>query len=341
MNKIFKVFVSYSIINISLGLFLPCSALAQEQNAVRMVQAAGPLTHNVGDHAIHVLPKAPVRAARAAMATKNPGPLLYSKGGSVMNNVTIYAIYWAPPTLQNGTPALMSSAYQALQTRLITDYPGHGLANNNTQYYQNIDGKVSYISSQGRFGGAYIDTSPYPESNCKASTTPHTCITDADIAAKVQEVAALKGWDGGLNNLFMVYTSKGEDVCDDSTAFSSCANIDYCGYHGHTGQTSPVFIYAIMPYGDPAGCGGAKTPNNSPAAEAAMNTASHEIAEAITDPLIDAWMTADGEEIADICGGYGTNTWKSGTANQMWNGHFYELQQEYNNHTKSCVSIGP
>ncbi|MFI3157878.1 MAG: hypothetical protein QX199_17155 [Methylococcaceae bacterium] len=337
MNK----FISSSIITVSLGLFLSYSALGQEQNAVQMTPAFSPLTHNVGNHAIHVLPKTAIRAARAAMATKNPGPLLYSKGGSVMNNVTIYAIYWTPPTLQNGTPAVMSSAYQALQTRLITDYPGHGLANNNTQYYQNINGNISYISSQGSFGGAYIDTSPYPNSKCRASTTPNTCITDADIAAKVQEVAALQGRPGGLNTLFMVYTAKGEDVCDDGTASSQCANTDYCGYHSYIDQTSPTLIYAIMPYGDPAGCGGAKTPNNNPAAEAAMNTASHEIAEAITDPLLDAWMTAGGDEIADICGGYGTNTWKSGSANQMWNGHFYELQQEYNNHTKSCASIGP
>ncbi len=341
MNKFFRLFISSSIINLGLGLLLPYFASAQQQNAVPPILALSPLNHTVDNHVIHVLPKTPIRQARAAMATKNPGPLLYAKGGSVMNDVTIYAIYWAPPKLQNGAPALMSSAYQALQTQLISDYPGHGLANNNTQYYQNINGAISYISSQGRFGGSYIDTSPYPNSKCKASTTPNTCITDADIAAKAQEVAALNGWPSGLNSLFMIYTSKGEDVCDDSSASSQCANTDYCGYHSYTDQTSPTLIYAIMPYGDPVGCGGAKTPNNNPAAEAAMNTASHEITEAITDPLIDAWATADGEEIADICGGFGAFTWKSGTANQMWNGHFYALQQEYNNHTKSCVSIGP
>jgi len=323
-----------------MGLCLPASA-QQEQNAVQMAQILSPLTRDIGNHKIHVLPKTAIRAARAAMAPKRIGPLVYAAGGSVMTSAAIYAIYWAPPTLQDGHTAAMSSAYQALQTRLITDYPGHGLANNNTQYFQKINGNITYISSQGSFGGAYVDTSPYPNTKCRASTTPNTCITDADIMEEVQKVVALNGWPGGLNNLFMVYTSKGEDVCDDSTSSSSCANTDYCGYHSYIDQTTPPLIYAIMPYGDPAGCGGYKTPNNNPAAEAAMDTASHEITEAITDPLIDAWMTAGGEEIADICTSYGAHTWNSGTANQMWNGHFYELQQEYNNHTKSCANIGP
>ena len=340
MDTFFRVFVSSLLINISWALFLPYCALAQQQTD-KTPRVLSPLSHYAGNHIIHILPKTAIRAARSAAATQTVGPLLYTNGGSVMNNVSIYAIYWLPPTLQNGTPAVMSTAYQALQTRLITDYPGHGLANNNTQYYQNIKGNISYISSQGRFGGSYIDTSPYPTVKCKASTTPNLCITDADIVAKVQEVAALNGWPGGLDNLFMVYTAKGEDVCDDASSSSQCANLDYCGYHSYTDQTIPAFIYAAIPYGDPSGCGGSKTPNNNPAAEAAMNTASHEITEAITDPLFDGWMTAEGDEIADICNGYGANTWRSGSANQMWNGHFYELQQEYNNHAKRCVNIGP
>jgi hypothetical protein len=28
-------------------------------------------------------------------------------------------------------------------------------------------------------------------------------------------------------------------------------------------------------------------------------------------------------------------------ANQMWDGAFYELQQEYDNHNNMCVDIGP
>jgi hypothetical protein len=78
------------------------------------------------------------------------------------------------------------------------------------------------------------------------------------------------------------------------------------------------------------------------AADTAATAASHELTEAITDPLLNAWFTSTGEEIGDLCAfNYGVNTWDRGKANQSWNGHFYELQQEYDNHNGSCVQVGP
>ena len=70
---------------------------------------------------------------------------------------------------------------------------------------------------------------------------------------------------------------------------------------------------------------------------------SHEITEATTDPELNAWYdTANGEEIGDLCAwNFGTPTWDGGLANQKWNAHFYDLQLEYNNHTASCVRLGP
>jgi hypothetical protein len=69
---------------------------------------------------------------------------------------------------------------------------------------------------------------------------------------------------------------------------------------------------------------------------------SHEITEAITDPLENAWFTASGQEGGDLCNQlFGPNSWDSGLANQMWNGHFYELQTEYDDHLDGCVQLGP
>ena len=83
-------------------------------------------------------------------------------------------------------------------------------------------------------------------------------------------------------------------------------------------------------------------PERRPIADTAATSASHELSEAITDPEGSAWYTASGYEIGDLCAyNYGVNTWDSAKANQMWNGRFYELQQEYDNHTGSCVQVGP
>jgi hypothetical protein len=50
--------------------------------------------------------------------------------------------------------------------------------------------------------------------------------------------------------------------------------------------------------------------------------ASHEFTEAITDPELNAWFTAQGNEIGDhLCAyDYGLfYNWDGGNANQMWN----------------------
>ena len=103
-------------------------------------------------------------------------------------------------------------------------------------------------------------------------------------------------------------------------------------------------IYANMPYGNPSTCQvpGTPSPNGDVAADTVATAASHELTEAITDPELNAWYTAQGNEIGDLCAyNYGVNSWDSALANQMWNGRFYELQMEFDNHAGSCVQVGP
>ncbi len=64
----------------------------------------------------------------------------------------------------------------------------------------------------------------------------------------MQRAMTAKGWTGGLNHMFYVFTSFGEGSCFD-TGSSSCAFTDYCGYHSFFSDShnNPV-IYANMPY---------------------------------------------------------------------------------------------
>ena len=73
------------------------------------------------------------------------------------------------------------------------------------------------------------------------------------------------------------------------------------------------------------------------------NLASHEVTEATTDPEGTAWwQTTTGEEIGDLCAWiFGSADWDGGLANQQWNGHYYDLQLEYDNHVAGCVKVGP
>jgi hypothetical protein len=291
-------------------------------------------------NSVHIFPTVERAAAlRPALATATP--LVYHSGGRIMPTANIYVIFWLPPKLQNGTSTTLSKQYQDLQIRLMTDYPGHGIANNNTQYYETLGSTTDYILSSGRFVESYLDTAPYPTSVCKDTVTPGNCITDAQIQKEIQRVMGLKKWKGGLNNIYFVYTGAGEGSCFDASS-NSCAYTAYCAYHGAIPGAAPV-IYANMPYADTRYCqlAGTPSPNGTPDGDAAVSVASHELTEAITDPLLNAWYSAAGAEIGDLCAWiFDPNTWDGNKANQNWNGHFYELQLEYDNHSTSCVQVG-
>jgi hypothetical protein len=187
-----------------------------------------------------------------------------------------------------------------------------------------------------------VDTTPFPTGGCTDPVTGSACVTDAQIQAEVSKVQALKGWKSGLGNMFLVFTSQGEGSCSGG----SCAYSNYCAYHGYFGSPTTPTIYANMPYADPTYCyapgNGQQDPNGDIAADANVNVASHEMTEANTDPELNAWYDASGNEIGDLCAWtFGSQSWDGGLANEMWNGHFYDLQMEYDNHVAGCVNVGP
>jgi hypothetical protein len=291
----------------------------------------------------HVFPTVRNAAARAAAST-DPGPLLYHSGGPVLQpTVRFYLIVWAPSTLQNGKSSGFSTNYVPVQMGLMSNYGGHGISANNTQYYQTISSTTTYITGFAGMAGATLDTAAYPASGCTDTATPGACITDAQIQTEIQRVMGVNGWTGGPDKIFVLLTSMGEGSCFDSTN-KSCAYTQYCAYHSFVSGASPSIVYANIPYGNTTSCqaSGTPSPSGDAQADAAATALSHEISESITDPLLNAWYTALGNEIGDLCAYiYATNTWDAAQANQMWGGLFLELQEEFDNHTSSCVQLGP
>jgi hypothetical protein len=330
MKNFLRTLASFVVAVAAAGLLLPGNAAAQQLPQLTLVSAGS---------SIHILPTVDV----APLLGTDPGPLLYHSGGVVMqSSVSTFAIFWVPSTLQNGNPTSMSTHYQSVQKNMLGDYAAHGIDNNNTQYYQIVGSLKTFIQNKGGLGGFFVDTAAYPASGCSDSATPGNCITDAQVHAEIQKVMTTKGWTGGLNKMFLLFTSSGEGSCFDSSS-TTCAYVQYCAYHGFISGTTPI-IYSNEPYGDTSVCqaAGVPSPNGDPVADAAATAASHELTEATTDPELNAWFTAQGNEIGDLCAyNYGTNAWDSSKANQMWNGRFYELQMEFDNHVSGCVQVGP
>jgi hypothetical protein len=327
-----------------LACLLPLIATAQD-----VVNSPYAVTGTTGTVHIYPTPAMSQQIKAQLGPALAPGVLSYH-GGPIMSGNNLYAIFWVPPTLQNGQPTGLTAKYESVATQMLADYPYHAVSNNSTQYYSSISGVTKYFVGTGGLAGSYIDTNAYPASGCHDSVTPGNCITDAQLQAEISRVMTLKGWTPGLNKMFIVFTSTSEGSCTDSTS-SACAYTQYCAYHGNFGNTSSPIIYANMPYANPTYCyassRGQHAPSGDIASDANVNVTSHEITEANTDPLVSTgpygWYdSANGEEIGDLCAWqFGSADWDSGLANQMWNGHFYDLQLEYDNHTSSCVKIGP
>jgi hypothetical protein len=324
----------------------PAMSLRDVRPQVAELSGLAPKLNHVGSNGniVHIHHTAQVAAARSAAGLAGTPPLLYHSGGSVMNPwIAVYLIFWVPSKLQNGSATGYSANYGTPTILTGAWLAYHGIQNIATQYYQTINGTTTYVSNSGGLGGYYVDTAAYPPSGCTDTVTPGNCITDAQIQAEITRVMGVNGWTGGMNKVFVVLTSSGEGSCIDSTN-ASCAYSGYCGYHSAYSLGGQNVIYANIPFGTTACQGQGQTTPNDLNGDIAANTMSHEIIEAATDPLGDAWFDSSGNEMADLCAySFGTNTWGSnaGAGNQMWNGLIFELQQEYDNHAAACVQVGP
>jgi hypothetical protein len=316
-------------------------------------------------------------AAGGSVSASLGAPLQYG-GSSVMLRATIYTIFWAPATLQSGTPTSIPSGYRNLMVRFASDYAGHGIANNNTQYYQistnpeTLMREPEYITSEGGWGGSYNDVSPYPKThdttlgNCSGD-----CITLPDIQNEIKRVMTLKQWTGGLDKIFVLYTARGEVLpfsgCGKHSSFMLPDNtpVIYAivTYHYLANKLKSCTDSASFKYDSANFCTFSNcSPNDDLEADSAVSTTSHEITEAITNPVGGGWSGNVGNsEIADLCQQqvptmtpgktklgvtFGPNTWSSKNnnvfdANQMWNGNFYEIGMVYDNHSYACVQLGP
>jgi hypothetical protein len=208
---------------------------------------------------------------------------------------------------------------------------------------------------------AVVRTDVFP-SKCTDATkySEGPCLLDSDIQKEVETVAAGKT---GLEELYVVLTPPGVGGCFEASS-KECAYEQYCAYHGDFGGDGMTpegqTIYADLPFlGKVAGCDSGVHPNalTDNGADAVIDTASHEINEAITDPIgsqcdeeskeivgceKNAWTDVIGQEVADKClppestvnGIYGEplgGSTASTLYNQLIDGHHYWTQREWSN----------
>jgi hypothetical protein len=151
-------------------------------------------------------------------------------------------------------------------------------------------------------------------------------------------VIASKSWVKNGTNMFFMFTAQNVGSCFDSSG-STCAFTALRAYHGEAGSSA---IYANMPYtGGVGGCDMGQYPNGSSNQADPTINVTHEHNEAITDPQLNAWYDANGEENGDKCAwNFGAVSGPGGAEyNQTINGHHYFLQQEWSNSNPSLACV--
>jgi hypothetical protein len=209
-----------------------------------------------------------------------PVPSLKYHGGPVIAAVEVAPIYWGA-AWTSGTNATLSTQLDGFFDFILTST------------YMDLLHEYSTATTQIRHGRRIAST--------RVSTSePGTVTPSGRQVTDAQIRTALQGWIAAhtvpattANTLYFIYLPPNVTSLDFGT--QSCVAGGYCGYHDHIGNV----YYAVIPYANCSGCvfSGAFL-------DTLTEVSSHELAEAVTDPELNAWWdptTGPGDEIGDIC----------------------------------------
>lgn len=236
----------------------------------------------------------PLYISGAAGVATTPAKLVYNNG-PLLANVQVFTIFWGTAWQQtplSDTLQSINSFFDAVLTSSLIDQ----LAEYSTQTLP--------IGHGSRIGTTTITTSD-----------PGTSVDDSAIQQLLNNGIANNTFpQPTANTLYFVYLPSGVTVTQGGS--SSCSS--FCGYHDAI--NSQIF-YAVMPYPDCSGCS-----SNLTIINALTQTSSHELCEAITDPVPgQGWYDQSNGEIGDIC------AWQSKQVGS------YTVQKEWSNNSNSCV----
>jgi hypothetical protein len=221
-------------------------------------------------------------------------PLTY-RGGQLLTQVEVFTIFWGKDWT---TPA--KAAMIAPFNKFFKDIVGSIMIDQLAEY--NVPNqKIGH----GSFIGSVTTNSP-SLAKTVSDTTIKKNLNKWMTAGIIPPITA--------NRLYFVFTQQGTVVKLGKDA--SCQV--FCGYHDHVNN---ALFYAVIPYADCSGCLGGLS-----AFDSMTLTASHELCEAITDPVPgDGWYNNTFGEIGD----YPCRHAKTVLT--------YKVQTEFSNKAKTCI----
>ena len=230
----------------------------------------------------------------AAHAQPSTNGIFYHGGPVMLNIVKLYYIWYGAWDFTSDNTDTILNTFGGF-------IGGTPYFNINTTYY---DSNGAAVSGRVAFSGSSTDTG-----------SQGFALTDA----AVQNVVAKALTSGTLptdpNAVYFVLTSK---EVKETSGFCT----QYCAWHTHGAINGQSIKYGFV--GNPLQCPSAcsaqtTTPNGNMGADAMANLIAHELAEAVTDPDLNAWFDRRGFENADKC------AWKFGTTSTLTSGAKYNV----------------
>jgi serine protease len=250
---------------LALGSFLAASLGAAIAFPALSAAGAATLGHRAGSAARHpvtrLVPRPHGKAARVLAGN------LINHGGPVQTAPKVYIDFWGWTSDPSGEKAYL------------------------TNFLSSIGG-TSWLSTVNQYGAG-------SSGNLLAGTWSHAATvplhpTDTAIQRQAARTAAHFSAGTSDNVQIVVATPTGHN--------SSGFGTQYCAYHG-TVSADPNITYTNLPYMTDAGanCGEDSVNGSSGTLDGVSIVEGHELAETITDPLLNAWFDASGQEIGDKC----------------------------------------
>jgi hypothetical protein len=241
----------------------------------------------------HPLRIVPLHTAPRIPSTS--APQLTYRSGPLLTAVEVFAIYWGRAWNLAANSPLMSHMDGffdfVLTSKLMDQLAEYNVPNKSIGHGSRVGSTVFTASEPGK------------------------SISDSAIQKMLQTETSAGTFPAKTQNaLYFVFLPPGTEVEQGGSA--SCQS--FCGYHD---ATSDNIFYAVMPYPGCTGCeGGLAVP------DALTSTSSHELCEAITDPVPGTgWYDDANGEIGDIC------AWKTKTLDG------FTVQLEWSNSADACV----
>jgi hypothetical protein len=238
---------------------------------------------------IRVVPLAQLQVQEAVTAN------VTYRGGALIEAAKVFAIYWGQSWANDADAGDLSAAMD----QFFTDILVSSLMDQLSEY--SVSDKTI---GHGSFIGSQVIT----------VDTPTRSVTDSRIQTALQNwISSGTAPQNDKDTIYFVFLEPG--IVSVMGGSRSCQS--YCGYHNNVDG----IYYAVMPYPGCDGCLGGLA-----VLDALTATSSHELCEAITDPVPGTgWYDDTQGEIGDIC------AW------QFKQIDGYAVQLEWSNEQNRCV----